>query len=129
MSPMRILIAEDDRQVAGFIEQGLREEGYAVDIAPDGDEATALAHLYEYDVILLDMVLRKKHGGQIASELRREGNNTPILILTSRANVEDTVRGLDAAADDDLSKPFRFDELLARIRALHRRNGAEQLDR
>ena len=125
---MKILVVEDDRKVAGFIEQGLKEEGYVVDIAPDGDEATMLAHVYEYDVILLDVVLPKKNGFQIAMELRREGRNTPILMLTSRDAVEDVVRGLDAGADDYLSKPFQFDELLARIRALQRRGGAERLE-
>src|SRR5688500_16175945 len=125
---MRILVVEDDRKVAGFIEQGLREEGYAVDVARDGDEATLLAHVNAYDVILLDVVLPKKNGFQIAAELRREGRNTPILMLTSRDAVEDVVRGLDAGADDYLAKPFQFEELLARIRALSRRGGAERLD-
>ena len=125
---MKILVVEDDRKVAGFIEQGLKEEGYVVDVAPDGDEGTMLAHVYDYDVILLDVVLPKKNGFQVATELRREGRNTPILMLTSRDAVEDVVRGLDAGADDYLSKPFRFDELLARVRALQRRGGAERLD-
>ncbi len=125
---MKILVVEDDRKVAGFIEQGLKEEGYVVDVAPDGDEATMLAHVYDYDVILLDVVLPKKTGFQIATELRREGRSTPILMLTSRDAVEDVVRGLDAGADDYLPKPFQFDELLARIRALHRRGGAERLE-
>jgi len=104
---MKILVVEDDRKVAGFIEQGLKEEGYVVDVAPDGDEATMLAHVYDYDVILLDVVLPKKNGFQIAAELRREGRSTPILMLTSRDAVEDVVRGLDAGADDYLPKPFR----------------------
>jgi DNA-binding response OmpR family regulator len=125
---MKILVVEDDRKVAGFIEQGLKEEGYAVDVARDGDEATILAHVNDYDMILLDVVLPGKNGFQIAMELRREGRNTPILMLTSRDAAEDVVRGLDAGADDYLSKPFRFDELLARIRALHRRGGAERLE-
>lgn len=125
---MKILCVEDDRKVAGFIEQGLKEEGYVVDVATDGEEATTLAHVYEYDVILLDVVLPKKNGFQIAMELRREGRNTPIMMLTSRDAVEDVVRGLDAGADDYLAKPFRFDELLARIRALSRRGGAERLE-
>ncbi len=125
---MRVLVVEDDRKVAGFIEQGLREEGYAVDLARDGDEATMLAHVNAYDVILLDVVLPKKNGFQVATELRREGRNTPILMLTSRDAVEDVVRGLDAGADDYLAKPFPFDELLARMRALCRRGGAERLD-
>ena len=99
-----------------------------VDIARDGEEATMLAHVNEYDLILLDLVLPKKNGFQVAGELRREGRNTPILMLTSRDAVEDVVRGLDAGADDYLAKPFRFNELLARIRALHRRGGAERLE-
>src|SRR5678815_952836 len=99
---MKILVVEDDRKVAGFIEQGLKEEGYVVDVAADGDEATMLAHVYDYDVILLDVVLPKKNGFQIAMELRREGRNTPILMLTSRDAAEDVVRGLDAGADDYL---------------------------
>ena len=125
---MKILVVEDDRKVAGFIEQELKEEGYAVDVARDGDEATILAHVNDYDMILLDVVLPRKNGFQIAMELRREGRNTPIMMLTSRDAAEDVVRGLDAGADDYLSKPFRFDELLARIRALHRRGGAERLE-
>ena len=125
---MRILVVEDDRKVAGFIEQGLREEGYAVDLAADGDEATLRAHVNEYDVILLDVVLPRKNGFQIAAELRREGRNTPILMLTSRDAAEDVVRGLNAGADDYLAKPFPFDVLLARIRALSRRGGAERLE-
>jgi len=125
---MKVLIVEDDRKVAGFIEQGLKEEGYTVDVAPDGEEATILAHVYQYDVILLDVMLPKKNGFQVAMELRREGRNTPILMLTSRDAVEDVVRGLDAGADDYLAKPFRFEELLARMRALSRRGGAERLD-
>jgi len=121
---MKILVVEDDRKVAGFIEQGLREEGYAVDVAPDGAEATMLAHVYEYDLLVLDVMLPKKTGLQVASELRREGRKTPILMLTARDATEDVVRGLDAGADDYLTKPFKFDELLARVRALVRRGGA-----
>ena len=125
---MKILVVEDDRKVAGFIEQGLKEEGYVVDLAGDGDEATMLAHVYDYDIILLDVVMPKKNGFQVATELRREGRNTPILMLTSRDSTEDVVRGLDAGADDYLAKPFKFDELLARVRALHRRGGAEVVE-
>jgi len=125
---MKILVVEDDRKVAGFIEQGLREEGYAVDIAPDGDEATMLAHVYEYDVLVLDVMLPKKTGLQVAAELRREGRKTPILMLTARDATEDVVRGLDAGADDYLTKPFKFEELLARVRALVRRGGASRTD-
>ena len=125
---MKILVVEDDRKVAGFIEQGLREEGYAVDVAPDGDEATMLAHVYEYDLMVLDVMLPKKTGLQVAAELRREGRKTPILMLTARDATEDVVRGLDAGADDYLTKPFKFDELLARVRALVRRGGASRTE-
>ncbi len=126
---MRVLVVEDDRKVAGFIQMGLREEGYAVDVAKDGDEATTLAHVNDYDAILLDIMLPRKNGLQVASELRREGRKTPILMLTARDSTEDVVRGLDAGADDYLSKPFRFDELLARLRALIRRGGSTRLER
>ena len=125
---MRILVVEDDRKVAGFIRQGLEEEGHVVDVAPDGEDGTALAHINDYDVILLDLVMPKKNGLQVAQELRREGRTTPILMLTSRDATEDVVRGLDAGADDYLAKPFKFDELLARIRALVRRGGAERME-
>jgi two-component system copper resistance phosphate regulon response regulator CusR len=126
---MRILVVEDDRKVAGFIEMGLREEGYAVDLARDGDEAIVLAHVNDYDAILLDLMLPKKNGLQVAAELRREGRTTPILMLTARDATEDVVRGLDAGADDYLGKPFKFDELLARLRALVRRGGATRVER
>jgi len=126
---MKILVVEDDRKVAGFIEQGLREEGYAVDVARDGEEGVMLAHINQYDAMLLDLMLPKKNGIQVASELRREGRTMPILMLTARDATEDIVRGLDAGADDYLSKPFKFDELLARMRALVRRGGAARLER
>ncbi len=126
---MKMLIVEDDRKVAGFIEMGLREEGYAVDVAKDGDEATMLAHVNDYDAILLDLMLPGKNGIQVTTELRREGRNTPILMVTPRDATEDVVRGLKAGADDYLTKPFRFDELLARVRTLLRRGGADRLER
>ena len=126
---MKILVVEDDRKVAGFIEQGLREEGYAVDVAKDGEEGVMMAHINSYDAILLDLMLPKKNGLQVAAELRGEGRTTPILMLTARDATEDIVRGLNAGADDYLSKPFKFDELLARLRALVRRGGAARLER
>ncbi len=125
---MKILVVEDDRKVAGFIEQGLREEGYAVDLAADGDAATMLAHVNAYDLLVLDVTLPKKTGLQVAAELRREGSKTPILMLTARDATEDVVRGLDAGADDYLAKPFKFEELLARVRALVRRGGASRTE-
>src|SRR5262245_10783875 len=105
---MRILVVEDDRMVAGYVERGLTREGYVVDVASDGDEGLTLAHRYEYDVILLDVGLPKKNGFRVATELRGEGRMTPILMLTLQDAVEDVVRGLDAGADDYLTKPFQF---------------------
>lgn len=118
---MKILVVEDEGKVASFIKLGLEEEGHVVDVARDGEEATLLAHVNEYDAMLLDLMLPKKNGFQVVTELRREGRTVPILMLTSRDAPEDIVRGLDAGADDYLAKPFRFEELLARLRALGRR--------
>ena len=120
---MRILVVEDERKVASFIKQGLQEEGHAVDVAGDGEEACELAQAFGYDAILLDVMLPKKDGFQVAADLRRDGCNTPIMMLTARDAAEDVIRGLDAGADDYLAKPFRFDELLARLSALTRRGG------
>lgn len=125
---MRILVVEDERKVASFIKQGLEEEGHTVDVAVDGEEATLCAHVGEYDAILLDLMLPKKNGFQVAMELRREGRTTPILMLTSRDAPEDIVRGLDAGADDYLAKPFRFEELLARLRAVTRRGSPHRVE-
>lgn len=118
---MKILLVEDEARVARFIEKGLHEEGHVVDTAPDGLEGVAAASVGSYDVILLDLMLPRKSGFQVASELRRAGDTTPILMLTARDARRDVVRGLDLGADDYLTKPFDFDELLARIRAICRR--------
>jgi two-component system copper resistance phosphate regulon response regulator CusR len=120
---MRVLLVEDDRKVARFIQQGLEEEGHAVDVAGDGEEGGRLAHVNPYDVLVLDIQLPRKNGLQLAAELRREGVATPILMLTARESTEDVVRGLDSGADDYLTKPFAFEELVARVRALGRRTG------
>ncbi|MGH7518650.1 MAG: response regulator transcription factor [Gemmatimonadales bacterium] len=118
---MRILVVEDDAKSARFLKQGLEEEGHAVDVAGDGEEGIALGHLHPYDVIVLDVMLPRRSGLQVAAELRRLGVEAPILMLTARDATGDVVRGLDAGADDYLAKPFDFDELLARVRALGRR--------
>ncbi len=120
---MRILVVEDDRKVALFVRQGLEEEGHAVDVAVDGEEGAMLARVNPYDALVLDVMLPKKNGLQLASELRREGSAVPILMLTARDATDDVVRGFDSGADDYLTKPFAFDELLARLRALGRRSG------
>ncbi len=118
---MKILLAEDDARVARFILKGLKEEGHVVDLARDGVEAVALANVTEYDVLVLDIMMPQKSGIHVTSELRAEGNTTPILMLTARDSREDIIHGLDVGADDYLTKPFDFEELLARIRALARR--------
>ncbi len=118
---MKILLVEDEARVARFVTKGLEEEGHVVDLARDGVEAVALAHVTEYDVIVLDVMLPAKSGFHVASELRAEGDATPILMLTARDSREDIVHGLDVGADDYLTKPFDFEELLARVRALSRR--------
>ncbi|MDX8410332.1 MAG: response regulator transcription factor [Mariprofundaceae bacterium] len=118
---MKILVVEDEERVAQFIQKGLREEGHAVDVAHDGEQGAYLGAVNEYDLILLDLMLPKKDGITICRELRDHGISTPIMMLTARDTVEDKVQGLDAGADDYLPKPFSFDELLARVRALLRR--------
>ncbi len=125
---MKILVVEDDRSVASFLEKGLREEGYAVDIAHDGDDASMKTFVYDYDLIVLDLMLPTKSGYEITAELRREGRSVPILILTARDGTDDLVRGLDLGADDYLTKPFSFDEFAARVRALLRRGGPKRLE-
>ncbi|MCU0771631.1 MAG: response regulator transcription factor [Verrucomicrobia bacterium] len=118
---MRILVAEDVAKMAKHIRHGLEAEGYAVDVASDGEEAQWLAETHAYDVIVLDVMLPARDGFTVARQLRRKQNVVPILFLTSRSEVEDRVRGLDAGGDDYLTKPFSMAELLARIRALLRR--------
>lgn len=118
---MRMLVVEDERQLAGIIKRGLLEEGYSVDNAYDGEEAQYMAENVTYDIIILDIMLPKKDGIAVCRELRTKRVNTPILMLTARDSIEDRVKGLDSGADDYLIKPFAFSELLARIRALMRR--------
>ena len=119
---MRILVAEDDRKVASFIRQGLEEEGYAVDVAPDGAAAVDLALSgTSYDLIVLDVMLPKRDGFAVLRALREHRMAAPVLLLTARDSVPDKVAGLDLGADDYLTKPFAFDEFLARVRALLRR--------
>ena len=120
---MRILLVEDDARVASFIRRGLKEENYAVDLAKDGEEAVYMGQTGVYDLMILDLLLPKKSGLEALRALRAERVTTPTLILTAKDEVEDRVRGLDAGADDYLTKPFGFEELLARIRALLRRRG------
>jgi DNA-binding response OmpR family regulator len=119
---MRILVVEDEKHLASIIKRGLQEQGYAVDVAYDGDDGQYYAENTPYDLILLDIMLPKKDGLQVCRELRMKKMTTPILILTARDKVQDRVQGLDCGADDYVVKPFAFPELLARIRAMLRRD-------
>jgi DNA-binding response OmpR family regulator len=118
---MHLLVVEDEAQIADFIRRGLSEQGYAVDVAWDGEEATFWVESAAFDAIILDVMLPKMNGVEVCRDLRRRGINTPILMLTAKDAVEDRVKGLDSGADDYLVKPFAFAELLARLRALTRR--------
>ena len=120
---MRILLAEDDQRIANFVIKGLRENAYAVDAAADGEDALYQAAINAYDLIILDVMMPLKNGFEVCRELRKEGVKTPVLMLTARDAVEDRIFGLDYGADDYLTKPFEFGELLARLRALLRRSG------
>jgi len=118
---MRVLIVEDEEKVASFLKQALEESGYAADVARDGQAGLDWARAAEYDVIVLDHLLPGLTGQEVCRRLRAEGNTAAILMVTARDGLEDKVAGLDAGADDYLTKPFSIDELLARLRALLRR--------
>ncbi len=119
---MRILVVEDEHRIAQSIKKGLEQEKYAVDVAYTGTDGYDLASAEEYDVIILDLMLPEMDGLTMCKELRKNKIHTPILILTAKGQMEDKVHGLDAGADDYLTKPFSFEEMLARIRALSRRS-------
>lgn len=121
---MRLLIAEDDSQLGRSLAKGLRERAYAVDLVQDGESAVVQAVVNDYDAILLDVMLPRRDGFEVARALRARDVRAPILMLTARDRLGDKVEGLDAGADDYLTKPFEFEELLARLRALHRRQPA-----
>ena len=118
---MRILLVEDDVAIARSLKEGLEDEAYAVDVAHDGDGGYRTATADDYDVIILDVMLPEMNGYEVCRALRKDGNQTPILMLTARDAERDIVEGLDMGADDYLAKPFSFEVLLARIRALLRR--------
>lgn len=120
---MRILIVEDDQKIAGFIAKGLKEEMMSIDQAYDGEEGLYLAEMHPYDVLIVDWMLPKLSGLELIQQLRTRKITTPVLMLTARSDIDDRVEGLESGADDYLSKPFAFAELIARIKALHRRSG------
>jgi len=120
---MRLLLVEDDVRIARFVAKGLREQAYAVDVSATGEDALYQAAINTYDLVVLDVMIPGKNGFEVCRELRQAGQRMPILMLTARDAVEDRVAGLDHGADDYLTKPFEFRELLARLRALLRRSG------
>jgi DNA-binding response OmpR family regulator len=119
---MRILVVEDEPRMANVVAKGLREHSYAVDVSDTGDDALYQVSINDYDAIVLDVLLPNRDGFQVCRELRAQGNTTPVLMLTARAAIDDRLTGFDAGADDYLTKPFSFRELLARLRALLRRD-------
>jgi len=119
---MKLLIVEDEEKVAHFISSGLEEEGYTIDVAHDGRKGLDLLKEFTYDLVLLDLMIPEINGLDLLKTIRSWGNNTPVLIITAKSSKEDVVKGLDTGSDDYLTKPFSFDELLARIRALLRRS-------
>jgi len=122
---MRILLVEDDAKLAAVLRQGLKEEGFGVDVSKDGSDGLAMALSSNYDALLLDVMLPRRNGFMVLRELRKRGSGIPVLILTARSSVEDRVHGLNLGADDYLPKPFDFQELLARLRAITRRPAIE----
>jgi len=118
---MRILVVEDEEKVASFVRKGLEQSAYTVDVATTGEDALDLAAVNEYDAILLDLMLPGRDGLSVVREMRSRGCTSPVLALTARGSLEDRIQGLDSGCDDYLPKPFAFDELLARLRALLRR--------
>jgi len=121
---MRILIIEDEKKIADFIRRGLKEEGYCVDVAYDGEEGHFLLTTNDYDLLVLDIMLPKIDGISLCKKMRKEKASVPIIMLTAKDSVRDKVTGLDSGADDYLTKPFAFEELLARIRSLLRKKDA-----
>ncbi len=118
---MRLLIVEDEPKTAAYLKKGLAENGFVADLAPDGDQAVAFSEASRYDLIVLDIMLPRRDGWSVLTHLRATGNHTPVICLTARDAVDDRVKGLRAGADDYLTKPFAFSELLARIHTVLRR--------
>src|SRR3989344_2051180 len=125
--PMRILIVEDEKDLAKNIKRGLTEEGFAVDVALDGEEGKYMVENEPYDLVILDLMLPKLDGVSLCKEIRNQGIKVPVLMLTAKSSVENKVDGLDSGADDYLTKPFDFSELKARVHALLRRGTSVEL--
>ena len=123
---MRILVAEDERDLNEILCKKLRSEDYCIDGCFDGEEALDYLASVDYDAVILDIMMPKRSGLEVVKQLRRQGNQTPVLFLTARDSIDDRVTGLDAGADDYLVKPFAFDELLARLRVMTRKRGGER---
>ena len=123
---MRILVTEDEKDLADALAKGLERQGYAVDVAYDGEESLRLAEVNDYDLLILDLNLPKVDGMEVCRRLRNSGSSIGILMLTARSGLGDRVNGLDQGADDYLAKPFHFPELLARVRAILRREGEQR---
>jgi len=125
---MNILLVEDDAKIAKFITKGLQEEMYQVDCAADGEDGFLFLKLNSYDLVILDLMLPKLGGIELCKKIRKKGITTPVIMLTAKITVKEKVEGLEAGADDYLTKPFAFDELLARVRAIQRRTTIKAAD-
>ena len=123
---MKILVVEDEKKAAAYLKKGLTENGFVVDVAPEGEDGLHLARTGAYDLLILDVMLPQRDGWSVITQLRRGGKQTPVLFLTARDGVADRVKGLELGADDYLVKPFAFSELLARVRSILRRGPARQ---
>ena len=126
---MRILVIEDEKKTAAFLAKGLREAGFVVDVAPDGEAGLAATRASKFDLLIVDIMLPKKDGWALVEELRDAKVQTPVIFLTARDSVRDRVKGLELGADDYVVKPFAFSELLARVRSLLRRTPAARICR
>src|SRR5215213_7156458 len=126
MNPLRVLVVEDDQRVASFIQKGLEEDGLAVDVLHDGDDAGVQAHMVDYDCVVVDLMLPGRSGFQVMRDIRSRKAELPVLILTAKNSLDERVAGLDAGADDYMAKPFALAELSARLRALLRRGAPRE---
>ncbi len=124
---MKILLVEDEKKISDFVVKGLKEQGYVVELAEDGDDGFVHASTQSYDVVVLDIMLPGRDGLSILKSLRKAGNNVPVILVTARGELDERLEGLNLGADDYLTKPFYLDELVARIQALHRRSSGQSL--